>query len=168
MLKYSLSQAMWHLVSCVKQYFHINLRLNFTTESDDTVDNSGQIEPAINKKHLKFLANKSRSNSTVCFNQQLAQSVVAITAETNTVNSELDTEKVNIVSAVRFCDSIRLNRQSILKLVQDNLIKIQSSLLTSSSESLQDFCKFDDRASSLCWHSLNCAFHLCWSNTSQR
>ena len=137
-------------MSCAKQYVHITSKLNFTAGSGGTVDNSGQLEPAINTEHPETLANNSRSNSAVCFNQQLAQSVVATTAGANAVDSGLDTEEVDIVSAVRFRGSIRLNRQPLLQLAQDGLIKIQSSLCPGSPGSLKDFCKFGDRAPPLC------------------
>ncbi len=100
-----------------------------------TIDNSDQNESAINQQHPKSLANISRSDSAVRFNLRLAQSS---TAEVNTVISDLDTEKVNSVLAVRLCN---WSRQPMLKLAQDGLIKIQSSFLSGSAESLQDFCK---------------------------
>ena len=82
-------------MSRAKQYFHINSKLNLIAGSGGTIDNSGQIESAINAEHPESLANNSRSNSVVCFNQQLAQPVVATTAGTNTVVSGLDTEEVD-------------------------------------------------------------------------
>jgi len=137
-------------VSRAKQNFHINSKLNLIAGSGGTIDNSGQIESAIDIEHPESLANNSRSNNAVCSNQQVAQPVVATTARANTVFSRLDTEEVDTVSAVRFCNSFRLNSQPMLKLAQDGLIKIQSSLLTGSPGSLQDFCKFGDRAPRLC------------------
>lgn len=82
-------------MSRAKKYFHINSKLNLITGSGGAIDNSGQIESAINAEHPESLANNYRSNSVVCFNQQLAQPVVATTAGTNTVVSGLDTEEVD-------------------------------------------------------------------------
>lgn len=82
-------------MSRAKQYFHINSKLNLIAGSGGTIDYSGQIESAINAEHPESLANNSRSNSVVCFNQQLAQPVVATTAGTNNVVSRLDTEEVD-------------------------------------------------------------------------
>jgi len=111
--------------------------------SSVTIHNSGHNESAINPQHPESLANNPRSDSAVCFNLRLAQPVVAPTAW------GLDTEKVDSVSAVRLCDWSRLNRQPMLKLAQDGLIKIQSSLLSGSPGSLLDFCKFGVCASPL-------------------
>lgn len=115
-----------------------------------TIDNSGQIESAINTEHPESLPNILQSNSALCFNQQLAQPVVATTAGANTVVSRFDTKEIDSVSAARFCNWIHLNRQPMLKLAQDGLIKVQSSLLTGSPGSLHDFCKFGDRAPLIC------------------
>lgn len=73
----------------------MNSILNVIAGSGGTIENSGQIESAINAEHPESLANNSRSNSVVCFNQQLAQPVVATTAGANTVASGLDTEEVD-------------------------------------------------------------------------
>ena len=124
------------------EYSHINSKLNFVAGSGVTIDNNSQNESASNPQHLESLANNPPSNIAVCFNQQLAQPVVAPPAGVNTVISGLNTEELNSVSAARFCNWTRLNRQPTLKLAQDGLIKIRPGLLSSSPGNLQDFCKF--------------------------
>ncbi|KAL9628809.1 MAG: hypothetical protein Q9164_007138 [Protoblastenia rupestris] len=104
--------------------------------SGGTIESSGQNELAIHPQHPESPANNSRSNNAVCFNQQLAQPVIAPTAG---VVSGLDTEEVDSVSAVRLYNWTRFNLQPMLKLAQDGLIKIRSSLLSGSLRSLQDF-----------------------------
>jgi hypothetical protein len=113
------------------------------------MDNSGQTEPAINPQHSELLVNNLRSNNAVYFNQQVAQPVVAPMIALNPVVSGLRTLEANTISATRLCNWTHLNPQPVLRLAQDGLIKIRSSSLSGSPETLRDFCKFDVCASPL-------------------
>lgn len=107
-------------------------------------NNSGPNEPAINLQHPEVLANNPRPHGAVHFDQQLAKPVTNPVAGPNPVVSGLKKHSIeaNSISAIRMCNWTHLLPQPALKLAQDGLIKIRSSLLSGNPGTLYDFCKF--------------------------